>query len=672
MLVPLSWLKDYVNLEENSEELAEKLVFSGTKIEEILKKEGETIFKLEITPNRADCLGIIGVAREVAALYERDLKIPQPFLETVQTKRKKSLKLTLKDPSLCPYYSLGVIDNVRVQESPDWLKKRLELAGIRAINNVVDITNYVMIETAQPMHAFDLDKVKGEAVLRSSRKGEKVTTLDGVERSLNEGAIIIEDSEKLIDLAGLMGGKNSQVDKDTSTIVLHVPVYNPVSIRKASQFTGLRTEASNRFEKILDPNAHRFAFERALHLLKVEAEGSLASEIKSVNYPVKSSPFTILTDEIDEILGVKIPEKDIVNILVNLGFEVLPSPSTEGHALEVRPPTWRGDVKTTEDIAEEVGRIWGYNSFPKTLPKGDIPTHEDSFKPDWERKIKGLLPSIGFYETYTHALISAQNLARLSIRETEILKVNNPMTVDFEYLRPTLLSGLLEGVSLNLRNFKDVSLFELGRAFSKKIDSKTKLPLQPKTLTAVSTSMRFSQMKGVVEEILTKLNIKQASFEILEKEGVWDKNFSAKISTVKDEVGIVGKIDSKITKNISIDKEVFGFEIDFDKLVKHASSEIKYKSLPKFPVVYEDLSILVDQKIAVQEILDTIESLKEKRLRSATIGEVIPWQENKKSILLHLEYSDNQKTLIDDEAANIRKKIVEKLNSNLDIELRSL
>ena len=350
MIAPLSWLKDYVDVEERPEDLAEDLLLSGTKVDNILEREGEVVFELEITPNRADCLGIIGIAREIATLYNKDLQIPEPFAETMVVSKRKRINLVVSEKNLCPYYTIGVVDATKIQESPSWLKKRLEQVGIRPINNVVDITNYVMLETAQPMHAFDYSKIKDRMVLRAAKRGERVVTLDGIQRTLNEGAIIIEDSEKLIDLAGLMGGENTQIDENTQTIVLLVPIYNSVAIRRASQHLGLRTEASNRFEKMLDPNGHRYAFERALHLLKIEAGATLASEIKNVGYPVRGSSFAVDFEKIKEILGLKISEKEVVNILVSLGFEVLPGVSLEPGSFEVRSPSWRPDVKITPDI----------------------------------------------------------------------------------------------------------------------------------------------------------------------------------------------------------------------------------------------------------------------------------------------------------------------------------
>ena len=669
MLVPISWLKDYVEINETDEKLAETLLLSGTKVERIFKLEGETIFDFEITPNRADCLSIIGIAREVAVLYKQDLNIPKPFGETNLSSKKKVVSLNVRDSKLCPYYSLGVIDNIEVNTSPPWLKKRLKLAGIRSINTVVDITNYVMVETGIPMHAFDYEKLEGGMTLRSAKQGERVITLDGVERSLNKGAIIIEDSKKLIDLAGIMGGKDSEVDENTNTIVLHVPVYNSTAIRLTSQHVNLRSEASNRFEKQLDPNGHRYAFERALHLLKIESGGKLVSDIKSAGYPFKSQSFSVPVEKIQSILGVKISEEDMINILSGLGFEIMPSLSFEDHELEVRPPSWRPDVVITEDVAEEVGRIWGYNRFPRALPTGNIPTHEDAFTPDWEGEIRKLLPSLSFTETYSHSMTNSESIARSGYDPSNTLKVQNRMTIDYEYMRPTLLIGLLQSVSLNLKYFEKVSLFEIGRVFSKSVDPKTKLLYQPKKIALVTTKNGFLSVKSITQELLKTLGISNYNFDKSTDNNIWSEE-SSELKVGKESIGHVGRIKSTILENFSIAAPVYGYELDFEKLSKAASENIKYQSTPKFPVVKEDFSIIVNKDIQIEEIFAAIKALREKKIRSVKVGEVIPWKE-KKSILLNFEYYKPNGTMTDKESRLIRSKITETLKNVLNVEIRS-
>ena len=669
MLVPLSWLKDFVTLTEDEEKIAEKLLLSGTKVEEITRKDGEVVFDFEITPNRGDCLGVIGIAREASVLFEEKLRLPEPFSETVLTSRRKSINFSSVDKSLCPYYTIGIIDNIKVEKSPEWIRKRLELVGIRPLNNIVDITNYVMMETGQPMHAFDYDKIVGSLILRASKEGEKVITIDGKERKLHKGAIIIEDSEKLIDLAGLMGGENSEVDENTSTIVLHVPIYNSVAIRRTSQYTSLRTEASNRFEKQLDPNGHRYAFERALHLLKIEAGGNLASNIRSINYPVKSESFEISIERVRKILGISISEDDLVNILSNLGFEILPSPSLNESRFEIRPPTWRPDVKSTEDISEEIGRIWGYNNFPKKLPRGDIPTHEDSFTVDWAKRVRNLLTGLGINETYSHSMTDAKSVTNIDFDTEKTLKVNNRMTVDYEYMRPTLLIGLLQSIEINLNHFDEVELFEFGRTFSTQIDTKTKLPSQSNKISLTTTKADYFYIKGIVEQILNTMGIKEGEFVKNENDSIWTEE-SSTLKIDKEVIGYLGFVKAITLKNFAINKKIVAFELDFDKLIKFSSTKKIYKALLTYPTVKEDVSLIIQNNITVDSVLNSIKSLNEKKILNYVIGEIFSL-EGKKSVLLKLEYYDPKGTMEDKEIVSIRKKIIEKLKKDLQAEIRS-
>src|SRR3989304_23745 len=367
MLVPLSWLEEFVRISVRPEKLAEKLLFSGTKVEEISKINGETVLNLEITPNRPDTLSIYGVAREVAALLGEDLKEPDADLIAAEPSRKP-LALKISDKKLCPAYSVVALGGVFVKESPDWMKDYLVAAGVRSINNVVDVTNFVMLELGQPMHAFDTGKIGVNLTLRGAKKGEKVTTLDSIQRELPEGAIIIEDSEKLVDLAGLMGGENSEVDENTKEILLLVPLYDPVAIRKASLFTNLRTEASNRFEKKLDPTMHPTAARRAVKLLIENANARLTSQITSFGAIILPKTLEFNLSLVKEVLGITLSTEDLINLLTPLGFRLQASPLHE-ESLSVSVPAHRTDIIIPEDILEEIGRTFGYNNFPKTLPR---------------------------------------------------------------------------------------------------------------------------------------------------------------------------------------------------------------------------------------------------------------------------------------------------------------
>ncbi|OGY23433.1 MAG: phenylalanine--tRNA ligase subunit beta [Candidatus Woykebacteria bacterium RBG_13_40_15] len=654
MKVPLSWLKEYVEIKEGTERLAEDLLLSGTKVESVEKEKEDVIFDFEITPNRSDCLSIIGIAREVAAIYNRRLTVPAAFSETQkEIESTKKINLAVLDKSLCPYYSIGIIDELKVSQSPMWLSERLEKSGIRSLSNIVDITNYVMTETGQPMHAFDYDKIKGKMVLRSSKEGEAVTTLDGVERKLPSGAIIIEDSEKLIDLAGLMGGASSEIDKNTKTVVLHVPVYDSLSVRRASQALGLRTEASNRFEKKLDPAAHRYAFERAYSLMKPLAGGKLASTIESVGYPAKEHYVKLPLSLVSDTLGVTIAEKEVCSILSRLNFETKLESQAEGKTVIVGVPSFRTDIHEPIDLIEEIGRIYGYNKFPKTLPVGPLPTSELNYI-DFERKVKQILISLGLQEIYSSTLTSLLTVEDLGFDSEECLRVANRLIFDYEYLRPTLLVGILLAAKLNIENFKKFSLFELGRVFTKDI-GKNGLPNQPKKIAAIFVDSDFRSAKGALETFLKKLNISGFTFKQLTETSRFGKEASM-VLIGTGSIGEFGKIDSSILGKFEISSPTFWFELDLEAL-QARQKEKRYTQIPKFPVVKEELSLFLQNNLPFQSISESIKNSAGNNLYKMSLFEDTNIK-GQRSVLIGLEYYSQKNTLDKKLVTKIRGKIL--------------
>lgn len=658
MKLPLSWLKEYVRFTQTPEKLAEKMLFSGTKVEEIISKKDETIFDLEITPNRPDTLSILGLAREVAVLTNSELL--EPSIKELPS-YKKRLPLTFKAQSkkLCPNYSLVIIDQIKVAPSPSWITERLENAGIRAINNIVDITNYAMVELGQPMHAFDYDKISGaKMLLRLSKKGEKITTLDGEERVIPENSIIIEDSEKIIDLAGLMGGQSSEIDEQTSTVVLHVPIYDPTTIRKTSVTLGLRTEASSRFEKLLDLSVHPKALRRAVELILMTAGGEIGSQtITEENQPYLASKIDLSIEETQRFLGAEIGSGEIVEILSSLGFQVRLKPGEDMQILEVTPPSWRRDVTSNVDLYEEIGRIYGYNEFPKTLPKGEVPPQEESTTINLEFKIKEILQGLGFNECYLFTLTSQKMLLSSLINPEETLKLANANSEDFEYLRPHLTPGLLTAAELNLREFENVSLFELGRVFQKEL--KDSLPIQPKRVTLIS-SKDFYQLKGVLEVLLKELGItlyslKEDSYEILET------GLSAKILSKNNTLGKIGLLNKKVLQNFGIKKPLTLLDLDFEVLVKLATNERKYEPLPKFPYVQEDFSFTIPGQLPVEEIIKAVAI--DPKIEKAEVFDIYTNSAlgKKKSIGLGVRYRSKTGTLDKSEIESLRGKIIQAL-----------
>ncbi|OGY22258.1 MAG: phenylalanine--tRNA ligase subunit beta [Candidatus Woykebacteria bacterium GWB1_45_5] len=651
MKLPLSWLCEFIEIKEEPEKLAEDLLYSGTKVEAIEKIGGDTIFDFEITPNRADCLSVIGIAREIAAIYRRVLRLPPAFTEIPKLSMSKGrFVLEVIDEKLCPYYSLGIIDSVKVAPSPGWLANRLEKSGIRSINNIVDITNYVMLETGQPMHAFDYNKVKEKMVLRASKEGEIITTLDNIERKLPAGAIIIEDSERIIDLAGLMGGKVSEVDQNTKTVILHAPLYDPLTIRRTSQALGLRTEASNRFEKQLDPSGHRFAFERAAELFRTITQGQLVSRIKSVGYPPVERKFEAPISLFKKVLGISLTPKEICEYLSRLEFAF----ALGNEAISVTIPSFRTDINSPIDLTEEVGRLFGYNKFPKTLPTGQPPTVSLQIA-DFDQEIKQVFVSLGLKEIYSNTLTSASVLENIEIKSEVCLKVANRLIIDHEYLRPTLLVGLLLAAKSNMASHHSFSLFEVGKVFEKH-ETKNGLPNQPKKVAALLVNSNFSFAKGVVEAVLRKLNIyKESSFSKAEKVASFGEGV-ANVFVKGNFVGVVGDISTNVLARFDTPAPTFAFELDLETL-KSLATETSYQPAPKFPTARENISLFLPNKTNFAAVLEAVKEGAGKNYYQAELLEdtIIG---TRRSILIGIEYYDSAHTLKKEEVDTIRKKVL--------------
>lgn len=669
MKLSKNFIEDYVKIVSKPEDLATKLTLSGTKVEKIEKTKDDLIFEFELTPNRGDCFGVIGIAREISALTGEDLKeldTSLPYLEP-ETETEK-LILEIKDPELCSHYALGVFHNVSLGESPRFIQDRLSKSGIRPINNIVDVTNYVMLETGIPSHAFDYDRViGGHMTLRGSKSGEIVTTLDGVKRNLPAGAIIIEDREKLIDLAGLMGGENSAINPKTAKVALLVPIYNPVSIRRASIATGLRTEASNRFEKNLDPLAVKDTFYRIGKLLFETSGAKLGSPPQITHLKeIELKTIEITLSEIEDYLGITVLGEDLVSILTPLGFLVKHLAQEATDRFSITAPSYRNDIFLKVDIIEEIARIYGYNNFPKTLPSGELPTHSDSFTPDWERVVKEKLASLGLNEVMGYTLLSEDSIKKAGFEPEKTLKIINPNSLDFVYLRPSLLPGNLLALERNLADFKEVRLFEIGKVFS---NSEKSLPNQDRQLSIIS-NQGFGFLKGVVEILTKNLNL---DIKFSKKDfDLFTPGECGEILLGKESIGQIGSLNKEILAKFNIDRPVDAATIDFEKLVKLGSLEKVYTALPKFPEIKEDLSIVVDTDVETQAITDLIGKTGKPLLK-----ETIPFDQytdsklgaNKKSITFSLSFAAD-KTLTNEEVAKVREKIIKELKKTLNAEIR--
>jgi len=625
MLAPLSWLKEYVDITLTPKQLGEKLTEVGLGCEKITKTSDDVIFELEITPNRPDCLSIIGIAREVAAIENKKIKFP--VLKTNLKPKAKALPLTIKtDSKINPRFTGIIITGIKVGESPKWLKDKLAKMNQRSINNIVDTTNYVMHELGNPIHAFDYDKIKGQTMIVSLAKGgEKFESVDGITYHLPKDAVVISDKEKIIDLCGIKGGKNSGTYEGTKNIFIRVPVEISNLTRRASQALNLRSEASSIFERGVNVNGTIDALKRTVDLVLELAGGKIASDL----YDIKDKDFKpwklkLRKERLDKILGIEIPIKKTLAILESLNL----CPTLVKNIIETIIPTYRNDLRIEEDLIEEVARIYGYNNFPKTMPKGVIPTIQVPYFKDYalDEKVKNILKASGFSEIYTYSLIGDKDLTENNIDPEKILRVDNPVSRDFEYLRPTLKSNLLKAVSQNKPNFAKINLFELGKVYSgKSLDEAKEIYY----LSGITNNKNFFEIKGLLEKIFEDLGIKENP-----------------------------------TKYIEILNDGIFFEINYSELIKNFNPNKTFKPLPKYPPIIEDLSIIAGRNIKTSDLIFEIKN------QSPLIVNVSLLDRFENSRTFHIVYQDKNKNLTGEEVAKIREKILKSLQSELHTKLK--
>lgn len=617
--MPLSWLKEYVDIALTPKELGEKLTEVGLGCEKIIKTPDDAIFELEITPNRPDCLSIIGIAREIAAIENKKIKFPK--LGNLP-KPIKSLPLIIRtDSSINPRFTGIIIKGAKVGESPKWLKDRLVKMNQRSINNIVDITNYVMLELGNPIHAFDYDKIVGNIMTVSKTKGgEKFESVDDIAYHLPKDAVVISDKEKIIDLCGIKGGKNSGTFDTTKNIFIRVPVEIPNSTRRTSQALGLRSDASSIFERGVNTGGTIDALKRTVDLVLELAGGEIASDL----YDIKATDFKpwklkLRIDRLNQILGITIPIKQILRILESLNLR----PILIKSVIETTIPTYRNDLQIEEDLIEEVARIYGYNNFPKTLPIGEIPAIQIPYFKDYklDERVKDILQASGFSEIYTYSLIGEKDLPN-GINSQDILRADNPVSRDFEYLRPNLKINLLKALFQNRSNFEKINLFELGKVYLGKNLDETK---EIYFLSGITNDKNFFEVKGLLEEIFEDLGIKENP-----------------------------------TKYIEILEKGIFFELNYSEILKNINLNKNFKPLPKYPPIVEDLSIIATENVKTEDLISEI------KIQSSLIANISLLGQFENSRTFHIVYQDKNKNLTGEEVAKIREKILKCLKEKFN------
>lgn len=663
MLAPLSWIKEYVEIKMPFKRLVERLTEIGLAVESIKKENGDIILNLEVTPNRPDWLSIAGIAREIAAICQTKVKLPK--IKTLP-KPKKILPIKIvNDFSLIPRYTAIIIDNVKVKPSPPWMQERLKMVGLRPINNLVDITNYVMLELGNPLHAFDYDTLHPKQMLiQEAKEGENFTSVDETSYKLPKGAIIIKDSpNRVIDLCGIKGGLNSGISQGTKTVFLHAPTHPPTPIRRTSQALALQSEASFIFERGVNIGGALDALKRAANLILECTGGNVASEIIDLKRKeFKPWKLKMRISRANGILGITIPRKKMIKIFENLNLS--PRIINE-ETIEVTVPTYRGDLRIEEDLIEEVARIYGYNKFPLFMPAGEVPISKAPYARDYkfEKIAKNFLKGAGFTEIYTYSLISKEDLKNLEVNPDEVLKITNPVSSEYEYLRPNLLVGILKAISLNQPNFEKVRVFELGRVYLGKI-GKTRESLR---LTGAIAGDTFSQLKGIIEAFFEELGTKNFPIRpaiAAEIGKIFHPVRTAAIFIQPNLVEVVGEVQPRILRRFGIKGKVVVFDLDFEELVKYATTAKKYTPIPKYPAIVEDLAFVVPPKTLVGEMIQLIKST------SSMIRTIRLIDSYKNTRTFRISYQSPKRTLTDKEVGKIREKIIEKIKRKLGAELK--
>ena len=654
----------------------------GTPLTEYL---GDAILDLDITPNRPDCLSAIGIAREIAALTVSKLHIPEVYYQELGRAIDSSASVEIIEPDLCPRYCASLLTGIKVGLSPQWLQRRLLACGMRPINNIVDVTNYVMLEYGQPLHAFDYDEIHGKQIIvRRAGNSEIIATLDGVERTLNPNVLVIADKERAIAVAGLMGGADTEVTESTTTVLIESANFNQAVIHRGGIGLRLGSEASLRFEKGLSLELPLIALKRAAQLMAELAGGEIAKGIIDV-YPGKRrrESISLHVADIKRLLGVELKVNEITRTLELLGFSCRQTESDS--KIQVEVPWWRTDVSCTADLTEEVARIIGYDRIPTTMLSSQLPRHEPTPMLSLKRQLRNILVSCGFQEVLTYSLTNLEALSRLSPQLDLIgptpMKVANPMSREQEYLRATLRAGILSILARNERYQEDgIRLFEIGKVF---LSRERDLPQEKEMLCAVlSGSQRrlswrskdepvdFFVAKGVLETVLSRLGL-AVSFEAGEDESLCPGRI-ANVVVGNEKLGVVGELHSKVSEVFEFSDTVYLIEVDLGKLSPFATALKKYQPIPRYPSTSRDIALLVDEQITYQQICDIIQNfslVSSVALFDLYVGEQVP--AGKKSLAFRIVYQSTAHTLTDKEVDKVQQQIIDKLQRDLKVSLRS-
>lgn len=659
----------------------------------------DTSVEFEITSNRPDCLSVIGLARETAAAYNKSLNVKAPEFKGVDGNINDMLKVDIRNTDKCPRYCAGIVKNVKIEPSPRWMRERLRASGVRPINNFVDITNYVMLEYGQPMHAFDLRYVEGSHInVRNAVNGEKIMTLDGVERELTEDMLVIADEKKPVAVAGVMGGEYSGIMEDTTTVVFESAYFEPSQVRRTSKKLKLKSDASSRYEKGVDPFISMVCLKRAFQLVEELGAGEVLNTVIDCDYLNYDEKCIVEFDHawINDFLGTDIPKTDMVDYLTRLGF------TFEGDTIVA--PSFRIDIEGRADIAEEVARIYGYNNIPSTDFRG-VAKAEFTEEQKFVRTLRNAAVSLGGYEIATYSFVSPKYFDKIKLPENSRLrktvKIVNPLGEDTSVMRTSTIPSMLDVLSFNYNNRNEKAcLFEISKEYIPVEEKRSyqggdaflvnsgkprheyeyQLPdeLQRLTIGMYGGNADFYTLKGIIEQIFAELNIKDVEYiracdcEIFDEKYALHPGRSAVILKNGKHLGIMGEIHPEVQDNYELGVKTYVAKLNIPELMETANEKITYRPLPKFPATTRDLSLIVDDEVPVAELEKAIRGAVGKILEKVTLFDVYKGkqiEDGKKSVSYSIFMRSHEGTLTDEQADSAMKKALKAL-ANIGAELR--
>src|SRR5215212_1660520 len=662
MLISNNWLKEFTDTKLSPDELRERLTMVGLAIDAVDNHDHDVVLDVEVPSNRPDCLSHAGIAREVAVIEKVQLHLPGPRLPKTQGRSKDLTSVEIKDPDLCPRYAARLVRGVKIGPSPDWLTKRLETIGQRPINNVADITNYVLHELGQPLHAFDFEKLGGHRiVVRRAAPGEKLKTLDGVERTLSGDMLVIADAEKPVALAGIMGGEDSEISTRTTDVLIESAYFDPHCVRVTARQLGMDTEASRRFERGADCDGVLRAQQRCVELI-CELAGGVATEDAIDVYPQPLQPrvVSLRPERVTELTSLSVQTDEIVRILQGLGFEPT-------GAMKFKVPSWRVDVEQEEDLVEEVARHTGYEKIGSELPPSSA---SGEYQPGEmkQRSLRRALNAFGFDEAINFSFIQQENrfdlIPLLREHENDQPQLENPIIEDAAWMRSTLLPGLLSSLRHNLNHgIRDVRLFEIGRIFA--VSAPRELPQETLALAMIATGgaleenkaqadreLDFFDLKGALEAAVDWMNLSPLSFTQTAARHLRVGQSALIKRGDGTEIGTIGRLAENVAASYKFRQPVYLLELDLTVLLNGPAKVIQYSPLPRYPSVTRDISLLVNRNVVLEEIFKVVNDQRVADCRSVKLvgtfeGESI--QSSKRSVTLRLEYRSDERTLRDEE-----------------------